>query len=227
MGRILIAPALAISAALLGGCDDLAARNAQPPVEPARVAQQGLSAAPAMEHPQPIRWNETAETFEFEGQPLKAARLWTFDRSTEGFVVTGGSAGLTRGSGLSVVERAPDPILRTPSGLDLDGSTNTLVIVRLTRAAPGQAWAADVHYTTAEHGESAQYVAKPIQGTNPAVNETTVLVYDMSQLKRGGADWTRSVIDQVRFDFEDAPGGEFLIRQVAIAQKPPAGLPER
>ena len=63
------------------------------------------------------------------------------------------------------------------------------------------------------------------QGEDPAVNETTILVYDMANLKKGGQDWIHSVIDQVRFDFEDQPGGEFLVRQVAIANNPdPAAI---
>lgn len=227
MSRVLVLPALAISLALLGGCDGVASRNDRPPAQPVRVAQAVSASPPSAERAQSVRWNETAREFEFEGQPLKAAKLWTFDDSTEGFVVTGGDARLTSGSGLSVVQSEPDPILRSPSGLNVDGSANTLVLVRLTRAAPGQEWAADVHYTTANHGESADYVAKPIQGVNPAVNETTVLVYDMAHLKKGGADWTQSIIDQLRFDFEDAPGGEFLVRQVAIVRLPSSAVAMR
>jgi len=227
MSRILFLPALAISAALLGACDGVASRNDRPPAQPVRVAQAAAISTPVSERSQPFRWNETAREFEYEGQPLKAAKLWTFDDSTEGFVVAGGDARLTSGSGLSVVQSEPDPILRSPSGLNVNGSVNTLVLVRLTRAAPGKAWAADVHYTTASHGESASFVAKPIQGANPAVNETTVLVYDMAHLKKGGPDWTQSIIDQVRFDFEDAPGGEFLVRQVAIARLPSSAVAMR
>ncbi|MFN3521885.1 MAG: hypothetical protein ACK4YQ_06525 [Phenylobacterium sp.] len=215
-----ILPALAAGVALLlAGCDSAGQRSADVAAEPARLAPDG---PPPAERVQPIRWNETEERFELNGQPLKAAKLWTFDDSTEGFVVAGGEAGLTSGSGLSVILQQPDPILRTPSGLNVDGSVNTLVLVRLTRAAPGDLWSGAVHYTTEGHGESADYIAMPIQGADPAVNETTILVYDMSKLKRGGDDWTRSVIDQIRFDFEDAPGGEFLVRQVAIARDPAA-----
>lgn len=227
MSRILFLPALAISAALLGACDGVASRTDRPPAQPVRVAQATPSSVPASERSQPIRWNETAREFEYEGQPLKAAKLWTFDDSTEGFVVTGGDARLTQGSGLSVTQSDPDPILRSPSGLNVDGSVNTLVLVRLTRAAPGQEWSGAVHYTTVNHGESAAFMALPVQGEDPAVNETTVLVYDMAHLKKGGPDWTQSIIDQLRFDFEDAPGGEFLVRQVAIARLPSSAVAMR
>jgi len=223
MSRTLFLPILAIGATLLAACDGLAPAQDRPVVEPARVAP----AAAASERSQSIRWNETAQQFELEGQPLRAAKLWTFDGSTDGFVVTGGEAGLTSGSGLSVVQDEADPILRSPSGLNVDGSVNTLVLVRLTRAAPGQAWSGAVHYTTLNHGESAAYMALPIQGADPAVNETTILVYDMANLKHGGADWTQSIIDQLRFDFEDSPGGEFLVRQVAIARRPQTAVAMR
>lgn len=216
---------LATLAALLASCDEPA-----PPRGPLAKAQAEAAAAraattPAAERKQPIRWNETSAAFEFRGQPLKAAKLWTFDGATDGFVMTGGEAGLSEKSGLQVVETAPDPILRSPSGLNIDGSVNTLVIVRLTRAAEGQSWSGVVHYATANHGESAEFMAQPLLGSAPAINETVILVYDMARLKRGGADWTQSIINQLRFDFEDLPGGEFLVRQVAVAANPdPAAL---
>lgn len=227
MSRTLFLPILAIGAALLAACDGLESIQNTSAAEPAQVAPAANSAAAVSERVQSVRWNETAQRFELDGQPLRAAKLWTFDGSTEGFVMTGGAAGLTPGSGLSVVQSEPDPILRSPSGLNIDGSANTLVLVRLTRAAPGQLWKGDVHYTTAGHGESGDYVARPVQGADPAVNETTILVYDMANLKRGGADWTQSIIDQLRFDFEDAPGGEFLVRQVAVARRPQSAVAMR
>jgi hypothetical protein len=68
-------------------------------------------------------------------------------------------------------------------------------------------------------------MAAPVQGADPAVNETAILVYDMTHLKKGGADWTQSIIQQIRMDFEDQAGGEFLVRQVAIVRNPnPAAL---
>jgi hypothetical protein len=217
MIRTLWLPILAIGALTLAACEGPIRARSPASAEPAKVAPDG---PPPAERAQPVRWNETEERFELNGQPLRAAKLWTFDGSTDGFVVTGGEVALTNGSGLSVVQRDPDPILRSPSGLNVDGSVNTLVLVRLTRAATGQAWSGALHYTTEGHGESAGFMALPVQGADPAINETTILVYDMTRLKRGGEDWTQSVIDQLRFDLEDMPGGEFLVRQVAITNNP-------
>lgn len=209
---------MSVAAALLAACDQPA-----PPRHRPSPAAAAAPAPPPAEHAQAIRWNEIEQTFELHGEPLKAAKLWTFDGSTDGFVLSGGEAGLAPGSGLKVVEQAADPILRSPSGLNVDGAMHSLVLVRLTRAAAGEAWSGAMHYTTADHGESAAFMAAPVLGTNPAVNETTILVYDMTQLAQGGADWTQSIIDQLRFDFEDQPGGEFLVRQVAITNNPTPG----
>ena len=57
-------------------------------------------------------------------------------------------------------------------------------------------------------------------GADPGVNETVVLVYDMANPKRGGDDWTNSLIDQIRLDTDDAGGGAFTVHQVAVTENP-------
>lgn len=227
-----ILPPILLAALTLAACDEPAPYrgppqgSAAPAVLPAMALPAGAKAVGAETvRPQPIRWNEAEQRFELNGAPLRAEKLWTFDGSTDGFTMTGGEATLAKGPGLWVANQSGDPILRTPSALNVDGSVNTLVLVRVTRATAGGAWSGDLHYVTAAHGESAEFVALPVSGANPAVNETTILVYDMSRLRKGGADWTQSLIQQVRLDFEDQAGGEFLVRQVAITRNPnPAAL---
>lgn len=220
--RMKFLPVAAIGALIVAACDEPAPYRGPPVAAVAQTppAPGAKILGPAVNRPQPIRWNETEGRFELDGQTLRAVKLWTFDGSTDGFTMTGGEVSLPKGPGLWVAEQSTDPILRSPSGLDVDGSINTLVLVRVTRASAGGAWSGALHYVTAAHGESAAFMALPVQGANPAVNETTILVYDMTRLVNGGSDWEQSIIQQIRIDLEDQAGGEFLVRQVAIARNP-------
>jgi hypothetical protein len=180
-------------------------------------------AAPLVERAGPIRWNAASGAFELAGKPLKTIKLWTFEGSTEGFVPVGSKVVPAPGSGISVT--VADPTLRSPKGLNVPGTQYSLVLVRLTRTAPAGPWDGALYYSTANHGEGIGFFGKPVSGADPAVGETTTLVYDMSRQTAGSPDWAQSTIDQIRFDLEDRAGGVFLIRQIAIAENPdPAAI---
>jgi hypothetical protein len=178
---------------------------------------QRLRMIQGQERPAPVAWNGASGGFELAGKPLRTVKLWTFDGSTEGFTAPKSEVLPAEGPGLHV--RLRGPILRSPRGLAVDGSVYSLVLVRLTRLKAGGGWDGALYYATPLHGESAQFVGKPLQGADPAVGETTVLIYDMRHLAAGGGDWKTAEIDQIRLDLEDRPGGEFLIHQVAIAER--------
>lgn len=163
----------------------------------------------------PISWNASAAVFEMNGAPLRTAKLWTFRDSADGFAAVGSKIAPTA-DGLSVT--VADPTLRSPKSLAINGGDYQLVLVRLTRTAAGEAWNGALYYSTPGHSESGQYFGKPVIGGNPAVNETTTMVYNMGQLVVGGSDWRESVINQIRLDIEDKPGGAFVIHQIAIVQ---------
>jgi len=172
----------------------------------------------------PITWDAAKSAFVFNGQPLRAEKLWTFEGATDGFTMANGEVAPAEGSGLSVNEFGADSNLRTPRGLNVDGHTRSLVIVRATRVRAATPFDGSVYYTTAAHGESAAFHARPVAGKDPAVGETTTLVFDMHRLSKGEADWRNSIIDQVRIDLDDGPGGAFIVRQIAIALDP-GGIP--
>lgn len=198
---------------MLAACDGPAPWASAAAAPPPAV----LTAKP---RPQAITWNADQDVFELAGKPLKAGRLWTFDGSTEGFVLTGGGVLPGAPVGLEVQNNHADPKLRSPRGLALDGSRYSLVLVRMTRTQPGGAWDGAIFYRTADHGESGEFQAKPIDGADPALNETVVMVYDMASLKNGGEDWTMSQIDQIRLDTDDQAGGGFVIHQIAVTENP-------
>jgi hypothetical protein len=206
--------ALAAVAALAASCHR--------PVDQAK-APAASSAAVATERAGPVRWNATTGGFELNGKPLKTAKLWTFDGSTDGFTAVGSKIMPARGQGIAVA--VADPTIRSPKGLNVPGAQYALVLIRLTRTAPATGWDGALYYSTPAHGEAISFLGKPLSGANPAVGETTTLVYDMSRQPMGAPDWTQSVIDQIRLDIEDKAGGGFVIHQVAIAESPdPASL---
>lgn len=181
--------------------------------------QAAASHAAKVERAGPITWNASAAAFEMNGAPLRTVKLWTFRDSTDGFAaVTSKIAPSADGLSITIA----DPTLRSPKGLGIDGAKYQLVLVRLTRTAPGQAWNGALYYSTTDHAESGQYFGKPVIGGNPAVNETTTMVYNMGQLVLGGDDWRTSTINQIRLDIEDKTGGAFVLHQVAIVQSPDA-----
>ncbi|MDP1874854.1 hypothetical protein [Phenylobacterium sp.] len=220
---------LALCAVLLAACDEPRPREPQlnPRPQPADdrvLPPPARSAATAVERPGPYAWDAAAGAFTFEGQPLRAGRLWTFEGSTDGFVMAGGEVLPAETSGLRLAARAFDPALRSPSGLALEGRRFSHVLVRVTRLAAASDWDGALHYVTAAHPEAAGFMAKPFQGAAPEVNETVILAYDMRNPTLGGEDWVTSLIESIRLDFDDAAGGEFLIHQIAVTE-PPANAP--
>ena len=169
---------------------------------------------------QPISWDADQQTFRLGTTPLKSIRMWTFDGASDGFVLTGGLTGLAQNAGLRVTNQAPDPALRSPSGLEINGARGSLVLVRLTRKQASPAWDGTLYYSTAAHAESQAFFARPVIGGSPAVNETLILAFDMAHPTGGGDDWITSRISQIRLDTDDSPGGAFVIRQIAVTENP-------
>ena len=169
---------------------------------------------------QPLTWDADQQTFRLGTTPLKSVRMWTFEGASDGFVLTGGITGLAQNAGLRVTNQAPDPALRSPSGLEINGARGSLVLVRLTRKQASPAWDGTLYYSTADHAESQAFFARPVIGGSPAVNETLILAFDMAHPTGGGDDWTTSLISQIRLDTDDSPGGAFVIRQIAVTENP-------
>jgi hypothetical protein len=73
---------------------------------------------------------------------------------------------------------------------------------------------------TPQHPEQDAFHTKPFLGQAPAVNETVILAYDMANPLKGGDDWTKSLIDQIRIDTDDGAGSRFRLREIAIVENP-------
>jgi len=172
--------------------------------------------------PEPIHWDEASGRFILGGMVLKTAQLWRFDGNVEGFAATGALLEPAPNNGLKVTEQALDSVLRSPQALTIDGRRYNAVLVRLTRQKSSARWDGSLFYTTSVHGESADFHAKPLRGANPVRGETTIMVYDMANLKKGGDDWISSSISGLRLDLDDSTDGVFVVHQIAVVSLPPA-----
>lgn len=213
------APLVLICAALLlSGCDRVGALFGAKP--PEKTAAPAVDPNPPRERAGPVRWDEGFGAFWYKDAPFNAARLWRFDAGPQGF--SGGGVELTAAplQGLQVVNRLPDAQLRSPTGLAIDGARFNMVLVRLTRLSDAPPWDGSLYWMTADHPEQDAFHTKPFLGAAPALNETVILAYDMAHPLKGGDDWTKSLIDQIRIDTDDGAGSRFRLREIAIVENP-------
>lgn len=138
------------------------------------------------------------------------------DGTLNGFAAN--NATLTGGSGgLRVVPTSGDPYI-SRTGLSIQGSRFTRVLIELTRTAPTLgAWDGTLYWATSGHGWNGSYRALAVQG-EPAINATTTLVFDMPNAVSGASDWTSSTITGLRFDTDNAVavGREVTIRSIRV-----------
>jgi len=215
----ILLPLLRPTAVLLAGALALTACD-QPKPSPKAEAEAPAAKVRPPRAPEPITWDPALKAFTLDGKTLKAASLWTFETGVDGFEGAGSTLTARPGGGLDVKGDLFDPIVRLPKDLSVKGAESNAVLVRITRNKDTQLWDGSLFWTKAAHGEAAGFATKPIRGADPAVGETTIMVYDLAQPKKGGDDWTRSTITGIRLDLDDTEGGEFTIHQVAIVSLP-------
>jgi len=213
------------TAVVLAGLLALSACDQPKPTPKAAVEAPAAKVRPPRA-PEPITWDAAQKAFVLDGKPLKAAAQWTFETGTDGFEGAGSTLAARAGGGLEVTGDLFDPIVRLPKGLSVKGAEANTVLVRITRNRDTERWDGSLFWTTAAHGEAAGFATKPVRGADPAVGETTIMVYDLAKPRKGGDDWTRSVITGVRLDLDDSAGGAFTVHQVAIVNLPGGATPE-
>jgi hypothetical protein len=170
--------------------------------------------------PEPISWNPELKAFVLDGKPLATAALWTFESGPEGFQGAGAEITPRAGGGVDVVGKVFDPIVRSPADLAIKGADYNTVLVRISRSKDTARWDGTLFWITESHGEKAGLETRPVRGGDPAVGETTLMVYDLAKPILGGDDWLKSTIKGLRLDLDDDAGGEFTLYQVAIVNVP-------
>ncbi|MCA6298384.1 MAG: hypothetical protein IM624_04200 [Phenylobacterium sp.] len=218
-------PLLRPTAVLLAGALALSACDQPKPSPKSEVEAPAAKVRPPRA-PEPITWDPALKAFTLEGKTLKAAALWTFETGVDGFEGAGSTLTARPGGGLDVKGDLFDPIVRLPKDLSVKGAESNAVLVRITRNKDTERWDGSLFWTTAAHGEAAGFATKPIRGADPAVGETTIMVYDLAKPRKGGDDWLKSVITGIRLDLDDSAGGAFTLQQVAIVTIPGGATPE-
>jgi hypothetical protein len=154
--------------------------------------------------------NTNAQTGAFD-----AALAYNFDTTAEGWTASGG--GLTVAYGvLTITSTGTDPIAQSPAGLSIPGATNRYVRARIRRTA-GAGWDGTVMYVTAGHAASTSY-KKTISAPTAALNEWTVVEWDMHALTAGGTDWRDSTITRLRLDLGNSAADVFEVDWIAVGR---------
>jgi hypothetical protein len=218
-------PFLRPTAVLLAGALALSACDQPKPAAKAEAEAPAAKVRPPRA-PEPIAWDAAQKAFVLDGAPLKTLAQWTFEAGTDGFQGAGSTLAARPGGGLDVTGDLFDPIVRFPKDLSIKGSEANAVLVRITRNRDTERWDGSLFWATAAHGEAAGFATKPVRGADPAVGETTIMVYDLAKPRKGGDDWLKSVITGIRLDLDDSEGGAFTIQQVAIVNIPGGATPE-
>jgi hypothetical protein len=129
-------------------------------------------------------------------------------------------------SGMIVAPTSPDPIMRSPAGLAIDGGTQRYIRLDVERLAVRTAgtWQGAVLYITSGHPESGSFV-KTFPELDNTIGARQVYVIDMHALTAGGTDWADNIITRLRIDFEDGqvgavtPNGQFKIHSVIVGER--------
>ena len=210
---------LAGSALTLASCDQPKPAAPAAPEAPAGKVRPARTA-------EPISWDPARKAFVLNGEALKPKALWTFEAGTDGFEAAGATLSARPGGGMDVKGNVFDSVVRFPKDVSIKGAEANTVLVRISRNQDTARWDGTLFWKTAQHGEAAAFGTKPVRGADPAVGETTVMVYDMANPRKGGDDWVKSVITGLRLDLDDDVGGDFTVHQVAIVNIPGGAAPE-
>lgn len=147
-------------------------------------------------------------------------RAWNFQGTAEGCTAVAANITVNPNSiQLGGIAGNNDPILFTEGSLGISGANFTKVRARLRRLG-GAGWQGTVYYVTNGHGISGSYtktVPDPTSG-----GQWVVVEWDMAALTSGGADWTSSTIQQLRFDLGNTGDDAFEIDWLAVGTTGPA-----
>lgn len=214
-----LAVLLSGSVLVLASCDQPKPATPAAPEAPAGKVRPTRTA-------EPISWDPARKAFMLNGEALKPVAIWTFETGTDGFEAAGATLSARQGGGMEVKGNVLDSVVRFPKNISIKGAEANTVLVRVTRNTDTLRWDGSLFWKTAAHGESGDFYTSPVRGADPAVGETTVMVYDMANPRNGGDDWVKSVITGMRLDLDDDAGGAFTLHQVAIVNIPGGATPK-
>jgi len=153
---------------------------------------------------------------------LDAAVAYQFDSTVDGWTVAGGTLTWQSGGTVWLSSSGTDPILRSPTGLTINGGLYPLIRMRVKRMA-GNGWDGTVYYITAGHTESGLYCKSIPDPGLVTGGDWVELTWDMHALTAGGADWKDSTIQSFRIDLGNSSADAFLIDWVVVGRVAPGG----
>lgn len=150
--------------------------------------------------------------------PFSPAYTWNFVSPSpdelEGWTATGAT---TACGVMTVTSTGTNPLLYSPAALDIDGSVDYVVTVRLRRLA-GSGWDGKLYYSTSGHTYSSSYYK--YVSVDPTGGVTTsgwvTLTFSMNSLTAGGSDWLTSIILQLRLELGTTIADVFEIDYVSV-----------
>lgn len=202
---------LALTTALLVlvSCDRLMGQVPADTVDTAPASTEGAS-----EHTMP----QAVPTLSWDW-PARNPAGWTFSR-------TGHQISWPEGGGIGLRTPAdveePDVHMRSPA-LSIAGADYPTAVVDFecveNCVLDPERIELMLYYTTPSHSETIRFSGLPLDVTPLAAGERRKLVYDMTNLARGGTDWIESEITQVRFDLPRGQDAVYIVRSIKICHK--------
>lgn len=151
-------------------------------------------------------------------KPDRPAFLWQFTSTDGGW--TGTRLTLTTGAtALTITATATDPVLRSPTGLNINGRSHRYVRARVRRTVGAGTWDGVVYYATDFHGETGN-ANKVIAAPTVANGTWVTLEWDMHNLSNGGQDWQESVINFFRIDLSQTGTDVWEVDWIAVGIDP-------
>lgn len=152
-----------------------------------------------------------------------AALVWSWETGSIGEWRMGGSSipevYWPENGGLGVraplEPEAPDLHVRSPA-LTIQGSDYDRVMVDLECIKPAGMNDLAIFYVTPNHPESPDFRNRPVNNAPMSAGERVVFSYDMSGLLVGGTDWVDSEIQQIRFDFPQGAGSDYVLHSIRL-----------
>jgi hypothetical protein len=170
---------------------------------------------------------EAAKTLEAASKEIESATpkplVWTWEAASIGEWRMGGSSipeiHWPESGGLGVraplEPETPDLHVRSPT-VSIRGADYDRIFVDLECVVPAKLNDLSIFYVTSSHAETAEFRARPINNVMMSAGERVVFSYDMTSLLAGGTDWVDSDIQQIRFDFPQGAGSDFVLHSIRL-----------
>lgn len=222
-GKIVVRPSPKVSQSLIG----VAALILLTACDAANIFANSPSAEAGDELEVPKAPDNASENI---GSASQEPLVWTWEAGTIGEWRMGGSSipeiYWPESGGIGVKAplepESPDLHVRSPT-LSIKGADYDRILVDLECIVPAKVNDLSIFYVTSGHAETADFRARPINNALMSAGDRVVFSYDMTKLLAGGTDWVDSEIQQIRFDFPQGAGSDFILHSIRLCSSKDPG----